>query len=285
MVRDHCGIKPLYYYWNGRQLAWASELKALIKFSSVPKEIDNTGLYDYFTYSYIPTPKSIYKNIFKLQPGHYATISLDINEIEMKCWWSLNYSPKDISFSEASDTIASTLIDSVGKQLVSDRALGFFLSGGIDSTAIVGAAKALQISEIKAYTVEFSNKQYSDEMAAKEIANHLNVDISTTLFDQDRIEEFAECLSSWHDEPFSNLSSLPTYILCKYASQYVTVALSGDGGDELFGGYSRYNRYFSKLGGSAFHSKFSRPVLLSASRGVRRGLTNKVRKLGSGPIK
>lgn len=237
-ARDRIGKKPFYYYHQGNKLAFASELKSLLEMDGIPTEIDNTAILDYFKYLYIPHPKSIYKNICKLEPGHYLLYTN--GQLKIKEYWDIDFSSSfDSTPQELGEELLETIHDAVKCRLISDVPLGAFLSGGIDSSGIVALMAQINQEPITTCTIGFDDKEHNEATYAKEFARKLNAN----HHEQYIKDEPAQIINKlvWHfDEPFADSSMVPTYYVSKMARQYVTVALSGDGGDESFAGYEKY---------------------------------------------
>lgn len=246
LTRDRLGEKPLYYGTYGNVLIFGSELKALKKHPSFRREISRDALSLYMRHSYIPAPYSIYKNTFKLLPGKYIEFDQVLVGKEFE-YWSANEivnNSGQVKFQgkpeDAVKKLDYLLGESVKKQILSDVPLGAFLSGGIDSTAIVSLMQANTKSKVKTFTIGFDDKSYNEAKHAKAIATHLSTD-HTELYvsAKDSMDVIPE-LPHLYDEPFADSSQIPTYLVSKLAREHVTVALSGDGGDELFAGYNRH---------------------------------------------
>jgi len=249
LYRDRAGIKPLYYYMSGGQFLFASELKA-IRGMLHPDElqIDNSALYDYFSYGYVPEPKSIYKNVYKLQPAHCMVYDLQENRLEKSYgYWDLKVNTNKKSRRRKEDIYEEyryLVNKSVREQLVSDVPVGIFFSGGVDSSII--AWEALRCHpDVESYSIGFEAKHYSEDVYIREyakqigIANHLDI-----LGMKDMVEDLYDSYPECFDEPYDDLTALPTYLLSKHAVNEVKVALSGDGNDELFGGYTTHQNYY-----------------------------------------
>lgn len=243
LARDRLGKKPLYYFMDGKRHLFASELKAILEDRTVPREINLEGLSDYLSFGYIPAPKTIFKGISKLLPGHF--LLHENGQVSIKKYWDIEFSPKqDVSIEQYCDAILDTLKESVKIRLVSDVPLGAFLSGGIDSSAIVGLMAFLKKEPVITNSIGFTEKEFSELNYARTTANCFKTDHREYTVSPDAVEIVKKL--SWHfDEPFADSSSIPTYYVSKMARQNVTVALSGDGGDENFGGYRRY--YYDRL--------------------------------------
>ncbi len=246
LSRDRMGEKPLYYGWQNDTFFFGSELKPFKKHSSFLNEIDKEALSLYFRYNYIPAPYSIYKGIRKLMPGSILTVSLDAVDIQIKKYWSLKdvVSKKNISENigeiDCINELEKLLKDSIEKQMLSDVPLGAFLSGGVDSSTIVGIMQSLSKRPVKTFTIGFNEKSYNEADHAKQIAKYLGTDHTELYVSPEDSLNVIPKLPYIYDEPFSDSSQIPTYLVTKLARENVTVALSGDAGDELFAGYNRY---------------------------------------------
>jgi asparagine synthase (glutamine-hydrolysing) len=247
LYRDRVGIKPLYYFYNGKDFAFASELKAITNLcNDIDFNVDYTAIYDYLTYSYIPEPKTMYKNVFKLPPGHYLIYDLKSNRIEtIRRYWKLNvndaFSDKS-NIQEVNEEIRRLIGESVNEQLVSDVPVGSFLSGGIDSSVVTYEIMKIN-PKIEAFSLGFSYKKYDELQYADLLVNDLNIIKNQEIVDKNKVSKLYPKLKEWYDEPYSDTSAYPTYLVSKLARKKVSVVLTGDGGDEVFGGYSRYNDF------------------------------------------
>lgn len=246
LIRDHLGVKPLYYYINEKNLVFASELKPIMEVPFFKKEIDYDSLNNYLYYGYITGEKSIFKNVYKLLPGNY--LKLKDNKIEIKEYWSiektyLNRKIQDNSLENWKKIIKDHLEKSIKERMISDVPIGAFLSGGIDSSLVVAIMQSLSKNPIKTFTIGFENKLYNEAGYAKLVAEHLGTDHTEYYLKDSEVGELIENIPQYYDEPFADSSQIPTMIVSKLAKEQVTVSLSGDGGDELFCGYSSYERY------------------------------------------
>ena len=234
-ARDRIGKKPFYYFYQNNTFAFASELKSLLELSDIPTEIDYTAVLDYFKYLYVPHPKTIYKDIFKLEPGHYLLYGN--GRLTIKEYWDIDFSsPIDASPQE----LLYTIHDAVQCRLISDVPLGAFLSGGIDSSGVVALMALINKEPITTCTIGFDDEKHNEAEYAREFAAR----IGANHHEQYIKDEPAQIIKKlvWHfDEPFADSSMVPTYYVSKMARNYVTVALSGDGGDENFAGYEKYS--------------------------------------------
>lgn len=241
IARDRLGIKPLFYSILGEKIVFASEMKALLQNEAVSKEIDFSALDAYFTYGYIPSPLTIFKSIRKLDPGHY--IKCDENGIRIEQYWDLQFKP-DLRKSEEEfvEEFLKRFDESVRIHLMSEVPLGAFLSGGIDSGLMVAMMARHMSSPVQTFTMGFGGGigGYLDERGyAKKIAERYGADYHEFEV-HPKLEEILDFVIESFDEPFADDSVIPSYYICKLAKERVTVALTGLGGDELFGGYERY---------------------------------------------
>jgi asparagine synthase (glutamine-hydrolysing) len=242
LVRDPIGVKPLYYHWDGKRLIFSSEIKAILE-HGIPREIDRDALSIYFRLLYVPGPRTLFKRIEKLMPGSIG--SYRQGEFRIEQWWELKEGERISSYQEAVEGIRERALASVRRELVSDRPLGVFLSGGIDSSSVLGMMENIGVKDIKTFTMGYETdidpeKYNADAKLAERTAKHFNTDHhSFTLSAQDVMDTMEQII--WHmDEPVANHIQPSTFLIAKYSKPTITVALGGDGGDELFGGYSRY---------------------------------------------
>jgi len=238
LARDRIGKKPLYYSENAGRIAFASETKALNSVQADSKQIDPSALASYLTYGYVPDPLSIFKGISKLPPAHLLVF--DENGVKVQRYWELGTASDSTLTRE--DSVAETrrLTDkAVSSRLVSDVPLGFFLSGGLDSSVVVGAAAQAFSSKLKTFSIGFEEESFSELGYARTIAERFDTDHEEFVVTSDLVGDL-ESIVRFADEPLADSSMFPTYYLSRQTRQHVTVALSGDGGDEVFGGYDRY---------------------------------------------
>lgn len=247
LARDRMGKKPLHYFSDGKRFIFASEIKAIVQDRGVPREIDPEALVDYFTYMYIPFPRTIFRSVRKLPPAHWMTVSLDGAEadgsplrIESQAYWDLRYSP-DPSPSEEEwiAGLRDKIAEAVRIRLMSEVPLGAFLSGGVDSSVVVAAMAAAQEQPVKTFSIGFDEEDFSEIRYARLVARRFGTDHHEEIVRPDAMEVLPRL--AWEfDEPFADSSAIPTYYVSRMARQHVTVVLSGDGGDETFAGYRRY---------------------------------------------
>lgn len=247
LARDRLGEKPLYYGWQGDTFLFGSELKALKAHPAFQGEVDRDALTLMMRYSYIPAPYSIWRNIYKLPAGCLLTVSLSRHEPSIISYWSANHvfekgrlEAFNGSPEEAVSTLEKLLLDTVSQQMVADVPLGAFLSGGIDSSAIVALMQAQSRRPMNTFSIGFNEAQFNEAEYAKAVANHLGTDHTELYVTSEDALNVIPGLPTLYDEPFSDASQIPTFLIAQMARQHVTVALSGDAGDELFCGYNRY---------------------------------------------
>lgn len=250
LARDRMGEKPLYYGWQGKSFLFASELKALTAHPDWEGEIDRDALTLYMRYHYIPAPHSIYKGIFKLSPGTLLQISADsfsAQSPQPKAYWQLKEVAEqgagnilDMSDTEAVNALDQLLRNSIRGQLISDVPLGAFLSGGIDSSTVVALMQAESTRPVKTFTIGFHEGEFNEAEQAKAVARHLGTEHTELYVTPRQAIDLIPRLPLLYDEPFSDVSQIPTFLVSEMTRRKVTVALSGDGGDEQFGGYNRY---------------------------------------------
>lgn len=251
LYRDRAGIKPLYYYCCGDKFAFASELKALTAAcTDVNWKIDYTAIYDYLFYQYIPDPKTMYESCYKLPPAHVLTYDLKGRQIkEIKKYWKLHVNTAKGRYRKEEvlcDELRTILSRSVKKQLVADVPVGCFLSGGIDSSIITYESNFYS-PNIHTYTIGFTEKKYDESRYADMMVQKYHLNCTCKKLNHKDVDEIKGGLRKWYDEPFADTSAYPSYVVSALARQDVTVVLTGDGGDELFGGYDRYRLYADRI--------------------------------------
>jgi asparagine synthase (glutamine-hydrolysing) len=242
LARDRFGKKPLYYSQTKNGLVFASELKALHQYPDISLSLDKTSLSLYLAYEYVPVPASIYKNVYKLPPGTYLTY--ENAALSIKPYWTISFSDrsqKKYSVKETCAQILGLLGEAVRKRLMSDVALGAFLSGGIDSSAVVALmCDTIDSRQVKTFSIGFEDKTFDESSYARSVANHFNTDHHEKIFTAQAMLDILPKVWDFLDEPFADASVLPTYMLSDFTRETVTVALGGDGGDELFAGYDPF---------------------------------------------
>ena len=241
MARDRLGIKPLYYsVLNNGLLLFSSELKALMVHPDLEREIDPYAVEDYFAYGYVPEPKTIFKNTFKLSPGHTLTIKRGLPMPEQKQYWDVPFTPlSEMDEVETSEELIRQLREAVDIRLIAEVPLGAFLSGGVDSSAVVAMMADINDSAVNTCSISFGDPEFNEASYAQQVADQYQTNHRVEQVDADDFDLVGK-LGELYDEPYADSSALPTYRLCELARKNVTVALSGDGGDENFAGYRRY---------------------------------------------
>lgn len=249
LVRDRLGIKPLFYGWAGRHFLFGSELKALRAHPAFKVDIDRDSIAELLRFGYIPAPHTIYRGVSKLAPGTLLTVSPERGPGggETATYWdarSIAASGMSArltgSDAELTDALDGLLQDSIGLRMISDVSLGAFLSGGIDSSTVVAIMQSRSRIPVKTFTIGFDEASYDEAKQAKAVARHLKTEHTELYVSPSDALALVPQIPEWYDEPFADSSQLPTYLVSQLSRRHVTVALSGDGGDELFAGYNRY---------------------------------------------
>jgi asparagine synthase (glutamine-hydrolysing) len=275
LARDRVGKKPIYYTLLDGTLYFASEIQSLYAVPGISREIDYDALDLYLTYSYVPSPRSIYKAIRKLPPAH--TLVFNEQGPTIARYWQPEYRTKtSLGYEEAKQELIRILTDSVRLRLISDVPLGAFLSGGVDSGTIVALMSRLSDRPVKTYSIGFPDKEYNELDYAREVARLYKTDHHEFMVEPNKLDVLSDIVRHY-GEPYGDSSAVPTWHLSRLTREHVTVALNGDGGDELFGGYfwyrvihqfNRFSNPMSRMGASALHA-LAGPLL---PRSVRRGL-------------
>lgn len=249
LVRDRLGIKPVYYGFVGRNFVFASELKAVREYPEFEGEIDRSALALYMRYAYVPSPHCIYNGLWKLPAGHILALSSPSEQPTLSCFWSAGDVAKAGLESQVRGSdeeivaqLEEKLKQAVALRMIADVPLGAFLSGGVDSSTVVALMQAQSSRPVKTFTIGFHEDEYNEAAYAKRVAQHLGTDHTELYVTPREAMDVIPLLPRMYDEPFADSSQIPTYLVSKLARQRVTVSLSGDGGDELFGGYDRYFR-------------------------------------------
>jgi asparagine synthase (glutamine-hydrolysing) len=249
LSRDRVGEKPLYYGWQNGVLLFGSELKSLVVHPAFNRLIDHDVLPLYLRHGYIPAPWSIWKGIRKLLPGTWVKFSASTRAEmpEPTPYWSMQEAiehgqanPFVGSDTEAIDTLEKLLSEAIAGQRMSDVPLGAFLSGGVDSSTVVALMQAQSNQRVKTFTIGFNESKYNEAVHAKAVADYLGTDHTELYVTSNQARDVIPQLAEMYDEPFGDSSAIPTHLVSQLARKHVTVSLSGDGGDELFGGYNRY---------------------------------------------
>ena len=246
LVRDRMGIKPLYWSLDKGRMIFGSELKALRAHPKCPREIDRGSVAAYLRHNYIPAPRSIYHAVHKLEPGRILSWAPG-EEPNIESYWTLDAvvesgrsNPFEGGEVEAVDELEALLKDAVGRRMAADVPLGAFLSGGIDSSTVVALMQAQSTRQVRSFSIGFEEEGYNEADHAAAVARHLGTDHTELYVSPDEARDAIPKIPEYFDEPFSDSSQIPTLLVSEMTRKHVTVALSGDGGDELFGGYTRY---------------------------------------------
>ena len=251
LMRDRVGEKPLYYGFVNGHFVFASEISVLEAYPgfAAHRRISRTALSEYMRYGFIPAPLSVYEGIYKLLPGECMTVKTPFRDCRAESYWSMEERalagerhPFRGSFEEACNELDMLLTNAVSEQLLSDVPVGAFLSGGIDSALIVSLMQKVSKAPVKTFTIGFTDKKYNEAEFAGEIARHLNTEHTELYVSEQDLLDVIPKLSHIFSEPFADSSQIPTYLVSRLARSRVTVTLSGDAGDELFGGYSTYQK-------------------------------------------
>ena len=261
LMRDRAGEKPLFYFNENELFAFSSELKPLIEIKSNPS-IDETALYFYFLLRYVPAPFSLIDGIHKLEPGHFMRFCLKNKTIETQAYFSWDsdpdtYEPTATSFQKIMDEVENELVKSLGRCLISDVPVGFFLSGGIDSSLCAALARKHFGANIKSYTVQFENDPESEHQVSEHTARLIGLNHNKRFIKLQELSQRSGAIIKAMDEPNGDRSCIPTFLLSEFARSDVTVAIGGDGGDELFGGYSRYTTINSTMSSLTYTTPFN----------------------------
>jgi asparagine synthase (glutamine-hydrolysing) len=287
LARDRAGIKPLVYAWDGRRLLFASEIKAILEDPSVRRDLDLDALGEYLTFHYVPAPRTIFTAVRKLPPASTLVLSLDGGEPVVSRYWSLRFVP-DVTVTEREwvERLRAELTDAVRCHMISDVPIGAFLSGGMDSSTVVALMAQASGAPIRTFSIGFDEADFDELRFARQVATRYGTDHYELVVKPNALEVLPKL--AWHfDEPFADSSAIPTYYVSKITREHVTVALSGDGGDENFAGYRRYARAL------ALHERFdrgagrlTRPLLKLASELLPVGAPGQALAgmLGAGPL-
>ena len=278
-VRDRLGIKPLYIGRQGDRIAFASELKALAVLPGFLGEMNVEALAGFLRFGYVPAPRSIWSNVGKVEPGEVVSVGAD-GRMHRRFYWSATEvarhgldNPFDGDGAATVDALEDLLLDAVDRQMVSDVPLGAFLSGGIDSSTVVALMRRAGRGPVRTFTIGFAEPGYDEAKHAARVAKHLGTDHTELTVTAADALALVPGLADIYDEPFADSSQIPTHLVSKLTRRHVTVALSGDGGDELFAGYNRY----------AFSARWGR-LLARAPRGARAGLAAALQSLPAEPL-
>jgi asparagine synthase (glutamine-hydrolysing) len=281
VARDRLGIKPLYYWTTPDGIAFASELKSFLALATFPREIDVTAVHEYLTLGYVPDPSCIYRGVRKLPPGHWLTWDAASGVTVQRYWTPVREERVVSDEREVVEELRTLIADAVTSHLESEVPLGAFLSGGIDSSTVVAQMTRSSASRVRTFSIGFEDPEFDESQHAAAVARALGT-IHTELVVRPDADALIEEVVETFDEPFGDSSALPTLLVARLAREHVTVALSGDGGDELFGGYTRYGlmenarhlapasrRIAHSIAMRLPHATYGRNKLIEVSRGWR----------------
>jgi asparagine synthase (glutamine-hydrolysing) len=260
-ARDRFGIKPFHYYIDNEQFLWASEIKSLRINLSGKLSLDYESLNEYFTYGYIGNSRSIYREVKKIPPAHYFILNIDkpVHSVQLKKYWQIQYEPDyTIKENEWIQLLEEKFAESVKLHMISDVPLGAFLSGGVDSSAVVAFMSRVSDIPVKTFSIGFKESEYNELEFAREVSASYKTEHHELILEPESIE-LLPILVQAYDEPFYDSSAIPSYYVSKFAHEKVTVVLSGDGGDELFGGYDNYSKVL-QLNNSFFNKEIFKPI-------------------------
>ena len=296
LARDRVGEKPLYYgFVRGQRFAFASDLNAVAALEGFDNAVDRRVLGAYFRYGYIPAPYSIYEGIYKLQPGKYLKIKFPFNKYDISTYWSMQEQavygqqhPFGGSEQEAAEELERLLKESIRGQMEADVPVGAFLSAGIDSGTVVSLMQSLSARKVRSFTIGMWDEKFNEAKIAGEIAAHLGTEHTELYITEDDARNVIPKLAEMFGEPFADSSQIPTYLVSRMTREHVTVSLSGDGGDELFGGYGVYasvNRIWNRTKKIPYVMRKPASALLGRlSAGVKGQAAVRARLLGARSI-
>jgi asparagine synthase (glutamine-hydrolysing) len=270
--RDRAGVKPFFYYWRDNLFLFGSELKAFMANPIFQKQIDINAVGTYMQFGYIPAPHCIFKNTFKLLPGHFLSVDLKTRTMDTTEYWNVydcyNREKLKIPIQEAVEETEKILEKAFNYRMVADVPVGIFLSGGYDSSCLVALLQKNKSSRLKTFTIGFEDKKLNEAPYAKDIATHLGTDHQEYYCSEEDALQVVPELPIFYDEPFADSSSIPTILVSRMARKSVIVALSADAGDEIFGGYDRYEwmiKYYRRMNAIPGMARKSAAAWLSAS--------------------
>ena len=288
LVRDHIGIKPLYIAQTNNTLIWGSEIKSLLAYSEVPRRLDTLALQEFLAWEYVPEDRTLFKDVRRLRPGTLLRFDLDSHTSKIESYWAIENTAELTNKSRECwrDELGGLLKGAVEDQLVSDVPLGAFLSGGVDSSLIVAHMGRKERSQTRTFSIGFDDPSYNELDYARQVADHLGVDHTSEVISPDALGLFDQLM--YHmDDPIGDFSIFPTFLVSRMTRQHVTVALSGDGGDELFGGYDtyaaqHYASYYNQLPNLITQSIVPGITGLLPPTAQKKGLINKIKRFAEG---
>jgi asparagine synthase (glutamine-hydrolysing) len=284
LARDRLGIKPLYYWWDAHKLVFGSELKALLVHPDVTRQVDLAALDLFLTLEYIPAPRTIYEGVYKLLPGHFLVVEKGTPKVAQ--YWDASYQPVHKNEAECAEILSGLINDAVRLCLISDVPLGAFLSGGIDSSTVVGYMSQSASDPVRTFSIGFEDNTYNELPYAEAVANHFGTKHHVEVLKSDHTD-LTEQLVAQFDEPFADTSVFPTFLVSRLASREVKVVLSGDGGDELFAGYDTYlaekvDKYYGRLPRQLRQQVLPRIAGRLPPQPAKKGVINKVKRMIEG---
>jgi len=286
LARDRIGIKPLYYYYKDGKLIFGSEIKSILEAECVKKEVNLQSLYYYLGYEFVPAPDTMFRNIYKLRQGHYAVFKNGNLNIEK--YWDLKFTNEISDEEEAADRIFAALEKSVKRRLISDVPLGVFLSGGLDSSTVTGFVSRLYNKKVQTFTIGYKDKTFSELPYAKIVSDYFNTEPNILMIDPVSPEDIEKSLY-YLDEPMTDLSTIPFYLISCKAREKVKVCLSGEGGDEMFMGYDRFkaarmNRYYNIIPSFIRRKVLSPLILKLPDQPQKKGAINILKRFIEGTL-
>jgi asparagine synthase (glutamine-hydrolysing) len=288
LARDRIGIKPLYYYHKkgNNKLVFASEIKAILEDKSIERKLSHQALYDYIGFEFVPAPATMFQDIYKIPAGHYLICRN--GETTIKQYWDLDMAPKEpvLSYDDSVEKLREMLDHAVKSHLISDVPLGVFLSGGLDSSAIVAMMRRHISGPLKTFTIGYEDKSFSELDYAAQVAQYFDTDHQVLMLD-DIKPDYVEKTLYHLDEPMTDLSTVPLYLLCKQAREHVTVCLSGEGADESFAGYDRFkaskmNLLFRLMPGPVRKQIVGKIIALLPDQSQKKGAINMLKRFVEG---
>ncbi len=279
LARDRIGKKPLKYFFKNEVFIFASELKAILTQKEVIKSPDWIAIHHYLTYGYVPAPMTGFTDINKLEPGHYLLLDLKNRKLTKTCYWKPDFSEKlYLSEAEWSERLLATLEESVKLRMIADVPIGAFLSGGVDSSTVVALMSKVSKRPVKTFTIGFKDQLNDERSYAERISKLYKTDHTTLIAEAEAIEELLPSLVYQYEEPYADSSAIVTYMVCKLARKHVTVALTGDGGDENFAGYDHRMKRLERDVFLNDFLKFARPFGIPISANLARVSNSKLIK-------
>ncbi|NQU40262.1 MAG: asparagine synthase (glutamine-hydrolyzing) [Lentisphaerae bacterium] len=283
-ARDRIGIKPLYYHHNGRRFLFASEIKAILQCREVPRRLNAQALYDYMGFEFVPAPDTMFTGIHKLPAGHL--LELRDGKLKIEQYWDLPLGGNTLSYDDAVERQRELLDEAVQSHLMSDVPLGVFLSGGLDSSALVAMMRRHISGRLQTFTIGYKDRSFSELEYAQQVADYFGTDHHVLMIDGLNADYVEKAL--WHlDEPMTDLSTVPLMLVCEQARKHVTVCLSGEGGDESYAGYDRFkaaamDRRYRMLPAAIRHHLVSPMVGALPDQPQKKGAINMLKRFVEG---